>query len=92
MKSRNTREGHYCGCTTAPDGSGRRHIRFRTRQVSAGAAAKAVVARLVSEAEERRQMVLAAHIMAEDRHMLRELANADLVPTENSLLGKRRFS
>lgn len=72
MKSRNSREGHYCGCTTAPHG-GRRHVRSRTHQVSAGAAAKAVVARLVTEAEERRQMVLAARIMGKERDMLREL-------------------
>lgn len=73
MKSRNIREGHYCGCTTALHG-GHRHIRSRTRQVSAGAAARTVVARLVSEAEYRRQMALAARIMDEDRDALRELA------------------
>lgn len=74
MKSRNTREGHYCGRTTAPHGSGRHHVRSRTRQVSAGAAAKVVVARLVSEAKERRQMALVARLMAEDKAVLRELA------------------
>jgi hypothetical protein len=74
MKSRNAREGRYCGSTTAPHGNGRHHIRSRTRQVSAGAAARAVVARLVSQAEERRQTALATRIMDEDRTLLRELA------------------
>lgn len=74
MKSRNSREGRYCGRTIAPDGPGRRHVRSQTRQVGAGAAARAVVDRLVSEAEERRQMALAARIMAEDKAVRRELA------------------
>jgi hypothetical protein len=75
MKSRNSREGRYCGYTTSPRDEGRRHVRSKTaRQVSAGAAARAVVARLTSEAEERHQMVLAARIMDEDKDMLRELA------------------
>lgn len=67
--------GCYCGYTTSPLGKGRRHVRSQTaRQVSAGTAARAMVARLTSEAEERRQMVLAARIMGEDRVVLRELA------------------
>jgi hypothetical protein len=75
MKSRNDREGRYCGCTPSPNGKGRRHVRSQVGAlVAAGAAAKAVVAHLVSEAEYRRQMALVARIMDEDRDMLRELA------------------
>jgi 5-carboxymethyl-2-hydroxymuconate isomerase len=74
MKSRNSREGRYCGRTPAPDGSGRRHIRSRTRQVSAGAAIRAVLTRIVAEAEERRQIALVAHIRDEDGDVVRELA------------------
>lgn len=74
MQSRNSREGHYCGYTTAPQGAGRRHVRSKTRQVSAGAAATTVTARFASNAEEWRQMALAARIMGEDRELLRELA------------------
>ena len=75
MKSRNFREGRYCGYTTSPRGEGRCHIRSQNgRQVSAGAAARVAVACLTSEAEERRQMVLATRIMDEDRGVLRALA------------------
>lgn len=75
MKSRNFREGHYCGCAPSPDRKGRRHVRSQVdHQVTAGAATRAVVARVVSEAEERRQMALATRIMDEDRIVLRELA------------------
>jgi hypothetical protein len=75
MKSRNDREGRYCGCTPSPDGKGRRHVRSQVGdQVAAGAAARAVVARVVSEAEYRRQMALATRIMNEDKDTLRELA------------------
>jgi hypothetical protein len=75
MKSRNYREGSYCGRTTSANGTTRSHDRSQTsHHVSAGTAARAVVARLVSRAEERRQMALAARIMEEDRNALRELA------------------
>lgn len=75
MKSRNEREGRYCGRTTSANGALRCHVRSQTgHQVSAGTAARAVVARLLSKAEERRQMVLAARIMDEDRSVLRALA------------------
>jgi hypothetical protein len=75
MKSRNDREGRYCGCTPSPDGKGRRHVRSQVvDQVAAGAAARAVVARVVSEGEYRRQMALATRIMDEDKDTLRELA------------------
>jgi hypothetical protein len=61
--------------TTALHGEGRRHLRSQTgRQVSSGAAARPIVARLVTEDEERRQMALAARIMDKDRDVLRELA------------------
>jgi len=75
MKSRNDREGRYCGRTTSANGRSRCHVRSQTgHQVSAGTAARTVVARHVSDAEYRRQMALAARIMDEDRDALRELA------------------
>lgn len=75
MKSRNSREGRYCGYTTSPSGEDRRHVRSQIGcLVSAEAAARAMVARLTSEAEEYYQVALAARIMDEDRHVLRELA------------------
>jgi nucleotidyltransferase/DNA polymerase involved in DNA repair len=75
MKSRNDREGRYCGRTTSANGTSRCHVRSQTaHQVSAGTAARAMVARLVSKAEERRQMALAVRIMDEDSDLLRELA------------------
>jgi hypothetical protein len=74
MHSRNSREGRNCGYTAAPDEEGRRHVRSQTgHQVSASAATRTVVARLVLKAEEWRQMALVAHIMDEDRNALREL-------------------
>jgi hypothetical protein len=74
MQSRNSRgQGSYCDRTTTPQGEDRRHVRLRTRQVSANAATMVVTARLASTAEERHQMALAVRIMNEDRHVLREL-------------------
>lgn len=74
MNSRNSREGHYCGRTTAPQGKGRRHVRSQTLQVSASTAAMTVAARLTADAVERHQMALVARIMDEDKELLRELA------------------
>ena len=74
MQSRNSREGHYCGYTTAPDGQGRRHVRSHIRRVSAGTATLTLIGRLTAKAIERRQMALVARIMDEDRDALRELA------------------
>jgi hypothetical protein len=62
MKSRNFREGHYCGCMASPVGKRRYHVRANTGQISSGAATKIVTARLVSKAEEKYQMTLVAKI------------------------------
>lgn len=67
MKSRNFREGYYCGSMASPIGKRRCHVRSKTRQISSGVATKTVTARLVSKAEERHQQALVERIMTESR-------------------------
>jgi hypothetical protein len=73
MKSRNSREGHYCGRSTSPDGKGSRHVRSKIAKVSAGTATLIVVRRLASKFTEQGQMDLMVRIMDEDEEMLGEL-------------------
>jgi hypothetical protein len=66
MKSRNFREGRYCGCMASPVGKRRYHVHANAGQISSGAATNIVTARLVSKAEEKYQMALVARIMTKE--------------------------
>lgn len=78
MKSRNSREGFYCGCMASPVGKRRCHVRSQTRQIGSGAATKTVTTRLVSKAEERHRIALVAQIIAEGRGDALTSANLEM--------------